>query len=78
MKARTERKSLNESLRSLLPYTQLGWQLLATMLVFFGIGYGLDAWLELSPTLTVTFSVIGVVVAVVQFVKLASKIMQEK
>ena len=37
---------VSESLRELLPYTNLGWQLLATVLLFFGAGYLIDGWLD--------------------------------
>lgn len=62
---------LSEAFRDLLPYTSLGWQLVATILIFFGIGYALDAWLGTKPILTVILAVAGVIAGLVSFIRMA-------
>lgn len=64
-------KIFADALRDLLPYTNLPYQLIVTILVFFGIGYGLDAWIESYPTCTVILSIVGVILGLISFVKSA-------
>lgn len=68
------RSMLSDAMRDLLPYTSLGWQLVASMLVCFGIGYGLDAWLNTKPVLTVVLSVVGVIVGLISFFRTAQSL----
>ena len=62
---------LSEAFRDLLPYTSLGWQLVASILIFFGIGYGLDAWLGTKPVFTVILAIVGVVTGLLSFIRMA-------
>lgn len=78
LKQHTEGHGLGETLRSMLPYTQIGWQLVSTILLFFGIGYALDVWLELRPVCTIIGAVLGVVVAMVGFFRSAQSLFKEK
>jgi F0F1-type ATP synthase assembly protein I len=78
LKQRTEGSGLGETLRSVLPYTQIGWQLVSTILLFFGIGYALDIWLDLRPVCTITGAVLGVLVAMVGFIRSAQSLFKEK
>ena len=68
------RSMLSDAMRDLLPYSALGWQLVASILVCFGIGYGLDAWLGTKPVLTVVLAVVGVVVGLVSFFRTAQSL----
>jgi ATP synthase protein I len=73
----TQPKSmLSEALRDLMPYTSLGWQLVATILLFFGIGYGLDLWWGTKPVLTVIGAVVGVVAGLFSFIRTALSLTQ--
>jgi ATP synthase protein I len=63
---------VSEAMRTMLPYTHLGWQLIATILVFFGIGYWLDRWLGSAPWLMAILSFLGVVFAMVSFIRQVS------
>lgn len=65
-------KMVSEAMRTMLPYTHLGWQLIATILVFFGIGYWLDTWLGSAPWLMAVLSLLGVVFAMVSFIRQVS------
>jgi F0F1-type ATP synthase assembly protein I len=77
----TPRKEPEESptqftraVRELLPYTQLGWQMVSTLLLALGAGYLLDRWLGTTPTLLVVSMVLGIVVAIIQFVHMAQQL----
>jgi len=69
---------IGESLRELLPYTNLGWQLVASVLVFFGIGYGLDTILETGSILTIIFSALGIVYGLWSVIKSANDLQTKK
>ncbi|MDH7514741.1 MAG: AtpZ/AtpI family protein [Bacteroidota bacterium] len=71
------KKAWLEGMKSLLPYTHLGWVLVGTMLVCFAIGYGLDAWLGLSPLFTIAFSVAGIVVGLIQLLRQATEMFRK-
>lgn len=73
---KTTAESIAETLRELLPYTNLGWQLAASILLFFGAGYGADAILGSKPWLTVTLSVIGIVYGLTSVIKTANHLQQ--
>jgi ATP synthase protein I len=75
-KKKTTAESFSETLRELLPYTNLGWQLVASMLLFFGAGYGADILLESSPWLTIILSVIGIVYGLTSVIKTANHLQQ--
>jgi ATP synthase protein I len=69
---------IGESLRELLPYTNLGWQLVASVLVFFGIGYGLDAVLETGSVLTIIFATLGIVYGLWSVIRSANELQTKK
>mgnify|MGYP003573733881 CR=1 FL=1 len=71
-------KMFADAMRDLLPYTNLPYQLAVTILVFFGIGYGLDNWLNLYPTLTVSLSIVGVALGLYSFTKSAIQLSSKK
>ncbi len=71
---KTTTESISETLRELLPYTNLGWQLVSTMLLFFGAGYGADYLLDSRPWLTVSLSVIGIVYGLTAVIKTANQL----
>jgi F0F1-type ATP synthase assembly protein I len=60
---------VSEAMREVLPYTNLGWQLVATMLLFFGAGYLLDGWLDTGDTMKILFAVLGIVFGLYTFLK---------
>lgn len=68
--------SLAETLRELLPYTQLGWQLAASILLFFGAGYGLDHLFGSKPWGTILFSVLGIVAGLMSVIRTANHLQQ--
>lgn len=71
-------QSISETMRELVPYTQLGWQLAASLLLFFGIGYGLDYLLGTGSLLTIIFAVIGIVYGLYSVIKTANDLHQRK
>ena len=75
-KNRTTAESIADTFRELLPYTQLGWQLVASILLFFGAGYGLDALLGSKPWFTVFLSVVGIVYGLTSVIKTANHLQQ--
>lgn len=80
----TEKKSkstigmFSEAMRELLPYTNLGWQLAATILLFFGAGYALDAWLETGELFTVILSLTGVIAGLVSVLRSAADLEKKR
>lgn len=77
-KKKSTAESISETLRELLPYTNLGWQLAASILLFFGAGYWADAILGSKPWLTVVLSVIGIVYGLTTVIKTANHLQQRK
>lgn len=69
---------LSEALRELIPYTNLGWQLVASILLFFGIGYGLDHLLDTGSILTIVFAVLGILVGLWSVIKTADELQQRQ
>lgn len=61
-------------LRESAPYLGMGSALAATVLVLFALGFWLDSVLETSPALSLTFGLLGVLIALVQFVRMASNL----
>ena len=73
---KTTAESIAETLRELLPYTNLGWQLAASILLFFGAGYGLDALLGSKPWFTIVLAVVGIVFGLTSVIKTANHLQQ--
>jgi len=69
---------ISESLRELLPYTNLGWQLVASVLLFFGAGYGLDRLLNTGNVLTIVLSVLGIVYGLWSVLRSANELQNKK
>lgn len=61
-------------LREAAPYLGLGTALAATVGVSFALGFWLDGLLGTKPFLALAFGSAGVVVALVQFVRMASNL----
>ena len=75
---KTTPEIISETLRELLPYTNLGWQLVASVLVFFGIGYGLDTILQTGSILTIIFSALGIVYGLWSVIRSANDLQTKK
>ncbi|MBN1447422.1 MAG: AtpZ/AtpI family protein [Bacteroidetes bacterium] len=75
---KTTPESISETLRELLPYTNLGWQLVASILLFFGIGYGLDHLLGTDSIFTIALSVIGIFVGLWSVIKTANELQHKQ
>jgi len=58
-KQQTTWHSVSETLRDAMPYLHMGWQFLATILLFVAMGWAIDAWLGTSPWLLIVFSMLG-------------------
>ncbi|MBR9977406.1 MAG: AtpZ/AtpI family protein [Bacteroidetes bacterium] len=71
-------ESIAETLRELLPYTNLGWQLVASVLLFFGAGYWGDSLFDTRPWLTVIGSVIGIVYGLTSVIRSANQLHKRK
>jgi len=52
-----------------IKYTGLGFEILAYILLFVGMGYGLDKWLDTKPWFTLFLSLFGCGAAMYQIVK---------
>lgn len=59
-------------LREAAPYLGLGTALAGTVGILFGFGYWLDGLMGTKPALSLAFGSLGVVTALVQFVRRAS------
>ncbi len=57
----------------IVKYLGLGTQLAATVTIMFFLGYWLDSKFDITPILTITFSLLGVVVGMYQFIKSVTK-----
>ena len=77
-KKRAAMMSMSETMKELLPYTQLGWQLVAVLMLFFGGGYALDSWLGTNYVFTVVLSMIGVVLGLISVIKTALELEQKR
>ena len=75
---KTTPEIIGESLRELLPYTNLGWQLVASVLVFFGAGYGLDSLLGTGRILTIVLAVIGIVYGLWSVIRGANELQHKR
>jgi|GEM_PF-1189679 len=58
-KQQTTWRSVSETLRDAMPYLHMGWQFLATVLLFVAAGWAVDSWLNTSPWLLIAFSMLG-------------------
>jgi F0F1-type ATP synthase assembly protein I len=65
-------------LRECAPYLGLGTALAATVGLFFALGYRLDGWLGTKPRLSLLFGSLGVLIALVQFMRTASNLDRPK
>lgn len=60
-------------LREAAPYLGLGTALAATVGGFFALGFWIDELLGTKPAMSLALGLVGIVVALVQFVRMASK-----
>ena len=74
----TQSRDFAKVLREAAPYLGLGTALATTVGVLFALGFWLDGWLGTKPVLTLVFSLLGVAMALVQFVRMASTLNQRK
>jgi F0F1-type ATP synthase assembly protein I len=65
-------------LRESAPYLGMGTVLAVTVGVLFALGFWLDSVLGTKPALSLVFGSLGVVIALVQFVRMASNLNRPK
>jgi len=65
-------------LREAAPYLGLGTALAVTVGLCFALGFWLDQMAGTKPALALVFGSLGVIVALVQFVRLASRLNKPK
>jgi hypothetical protein len=65
-------------IREAAPYLGLGTALATTVWLLFALGFWLDGLLGTAPGLALLFGSLGVVIALVQFVRMASKLDKPK
>jgi hypothetical protein len=65
-------------LREAAPYLGLGTALATTVGLLIALGFWLDGWMGTRPVLALVFGLLGVVLALVQFVRMASTLNQRK
>ena len=56
------------------PYLTVGIQLAGTMLVYIGLGWLVDRWLDTQPAFLIVGSVVGMVAFFVQLVRLTKEL----
>jgi len=64
-----EEKTFADSLRATAPYLTLGAQLAITVVVFFYVGKYVDDFLETTPWMMVTMTLLGAVGGLIKFFK---------
>ncbi|MEO8501656.1 MAG: AtpZ/AtpI family protein [Vicinamibacteria bacterium] len=74
----TQTSDFARVLREAAPYLGLGTALAATVGLLFALGYGLDGLMGTRPALSLAFGSIGVIIALVQFVRTASNLNKPK
>lgn len=74
----TQSSAFARVLREAAPYLGLGTALAVTVGLSFGLGYWLDGLLGTKPFLSLAFGSVGVVIALVQFVRTTSKLSRPK
>lgn len=74
----TQASDFARVLRESAPYLGVGTALAATVGLSFGLGYWLDGFLGTKPWLSLLFGSLGVLVALVQFVRTASNLNRPK
>lgn len=67
-------RTMSEALRQIAPYMNLGWQLLATILVSLLIGWGIDSLLQTRPFGLILFAVLGIVAGLYSLFKTANRL----
>ncbi len=65
-------------LREAAPYLGLGTALATTVGLLIALGFWLDGWMGTRPVLALVFGLLGVFLALVQFVRTASTLNQRK
>lgn len=65
-------------LRESAPYLGLGTALAATVAILFGFGFWLDGLMGTKPFMSLAFGSVGVLTALVQFVRMASNLNKPK
>lgn len=65
-------------LREAAPYLGLGTALATTVGLLIALGFWLDGWMGTRPVFALVFGLLGVVLALVQFVRMASTLNQRK
>ena len=74
----TTAQMMSEALRQVAPYTHLGWQLCATVMLFAAIGWGIDKLLNSSPAAIIILSLIGIAVGLYSVLKSAKNLSDKK
>ncbi len=74
----TQSRDFAKVLREAAPYLGLGTALATTVGALFALGFWLDGRMGTRPVLTLVFSLLGVGMALVQFVRMASTLNQPK
>jgi F0F1-type ATP synthase assembly protein I len=65
-------------LRQIAPYMGLGFQIAATVILMFFIGYWLDDEFQIKPILTIIFSLFGSFAAIYNFIKTTLELEKKK
>ncbi|HAY36940.1 MAG: AtpZ/AtpI family protein [Bacteroidetes Order II. Incertae sedis bacterium] len=70
----TDGPNWQSSLKDASPYLTIGIQLAGSMLFYVGVGYFMDKWLDTTPWLLVTGSVVGMAAFFIQLVRIAKEV----
>jgi F0F1-type ATP synthase assembly protein I len=74
----TQLSDFAKVLRESAPYLGMGTALAVTVGVLFALGFWLDSIMGTKPALSLTFGSLGVVIALVQFLRMASSLNKPK
>ena len=61
-------------LKEAAPYLSIGMQLAGTMVVYVGLGWLVDRWLETTPTFLIVGGVLGMVAFFVQLLRVTHEL----
>lgn len=70
----TKNKHWQSGLREASPYLTIGIQLAGTMILYVGLGYLVDRWLDTKPAFLIVGSVVGMIAFFIQLLRVAKEL----
>lgn len=69
----TDNSNWQRGLHEASPYLTIGIQLAGSMLVYIGIGYLLDRWLDTAPTFLIVGSIVGMIAFFILLIRITKQ-----